>query len=330
MTLVAPTLQAFFTHRLAHQRNASPHTVASYRDTFRLLLRFAERQLGKAPSHLDFADLDAPFISAFLDHLETGRHNSARTRNNRLAAIRSMFNYAAASHPEHAAVIQRVLAIPQKRFDRPVVTFLTEPEADALFAAPDRATWAGRRDHTLLLLATQTGLRVSELTALTGEDVHLGRGAHVRVSKGKGRKQRTTPLTATTVAALHTWITERAGEPGEPLFPSRRGTPLSRDAVEHLVARHGKTAASTSPSLQAKHVTPHTLRHTSAMRLLQAGVDTSVIALWLGHESVETTQIYIHADMSLKEQALARTTPPDTAPGRYQPPDQIIAFLESL
>lgn len=330
MTLVAPTLQAFFTHRLGHQRNASPNTIASYRDTFRLLLGFAQQHLGKAPFQLDFADLDAPFIGAFLEHLETERNNTARTRNSRLAAIRSLFRFAAVSHPEHAAVIQRVLAIPQKRFDRAIVTFLTTPEADALFAAPDRNTWTGRRDHTMLLTMTQTGLRVSEMIALTGEDLQLGRGAHLHITNGKGRKQRITPLTTTSTAALRVWLTERAGQPHDPLFPSRRGTPLSRDAIEHLVAKHATAAAASCPSLHTKRVTPHVLRHTSAMRLLQADVDTTVIALWLGHESVETTQIYVHADLTLKEKALARTTPPNVTTGRYHPPDTLLAFLDSL
>ena len=330
MTLLAPTLEAFFIERLANQRDASPNTIASYRDTFRLLLGFAYNRTGIAPCKLDFADLDAAFIAAFLHHLETERHNVARTRNNRLAAIRSLFKFAAFNHPQHAAVIQRVLAIPQKRFDRAIVEFLTEPEADALFDAPTPTTWTGRRDHVLLLTMTQTGLRVSELTALTIADIHLGTGAHVRITHGKGRKQRRTPLTATTIAALQIWLSERSGQPAEPLFPSRRGTPLSRDAIEHLVAKHAATAAVACASMHNKTITPHALRHTSAMRLLQAGVDTTVIALWLGHESVETTQIYIHADLSLKEQAIARTAPPNTTPGRYHPPDTLIAFLDNL
>ena len=330
MTSVAPTLQAFFTQRLITQRNASPNTIAGYRDTFRLLLEYAQEQTRKAPSDLDFNDLDAPLIGAFLTHLELDRHNSIRTRNNRLAAIRSMFKYAAINHPEHAGTIQRVLAISPKRFDRAIVEFLTDAEADALFAAPDRSTWTGRRDHTLLILMTQTGLRVSEITALTNETVHLGTGAYVRVTHGKGRKQRATPLTTTTVAALRVWTTERKGSADQPLFPSRQGTPLSRDSVEHLVKKHSTHAGQQRPSLLTKHVTPHTLRHTSAMRLLQAGVDTTVIALWLGHESVETTLIYLHADMTIKERAIARTKPPDTTIGRYHAPDKLLAFLDSL
>jgi integrase/recombinase XerD len=329
MSALAPTLQAFFTERLVGQRQASPHTLAAYRDTLRLLLCFAAQRTGKQPSALNIDDLDAPLIGAFLDHLEHERANSVRTRNTRLAAIRSLFRYAALKHPEHAATIGRVLAIPPKRFERALITFLTEPEIDALLAAPDRSTWTGRRDHAMLLLATQTGLRASELIGLACSDVHLGVGAHVRCP-GKGRKQRITPLTKQTVAVLRTWLAERAGHPDEPLFPTRIGRALSRDAIEHRLARHAATATPGCPSLAVKKTTPHVLRHTAAMRLLHAGVDTSVIALWLGHEQVETTQIYLHADMALKEAALARTAPPGTPPGRYQPPDRLLAFLEAI
>jgi integrase/recombinase XerD len=329
MSALSPTLQAFFTDRLLAQRHASAHTIAAYRDSMRLLLGYARQQTGKAPADLDFADVDAPLVAAFLDHLERDRHNSVRTRNARLAAIHSLFGFAALRHPEHAALIARVLAIPPKRFDRALVTYLTEPELDALLAAPDRATWTGRRDHALLLLAAQTGLRASELTSLTCGDIHLRTGAHVNCH-GKGRKQRITPLTSDTVAALRVWLTERAGEPTDPLFPTSRGRPLSRDAIERRLTKHHATAARARPSLRDKNVTAHVLRHTAAMRLLRAGVDTSVIALWLGHENVQTTQIYLHADLALKEQALARTTPPHSTPGRYRPPDTLLAFLEGL
>jgi len=329
VTALAPILQAFFTDRLARQRHASGHTIAAYRDTWRLLLGYASGKAGKQPSQLDLADLDAPMIAAFLDHLETDRGNSPRTRNARLAAIHSAFSYAALRHPEHAGTIARVLAIPPKRFDRALVTWLTETELAALLAAPDRATWAGRRDHALILLAAQTGLRISELTGLSTGDIHLGTGAHVSCT-GKGRKQRITPLTAGTVTMLRAWIAERGGQPGQPLFPNRTGGRLSRDAVEHRLAKHTAAAAARCPSLNAKTVTMHTLRHTTAMRLLHAGTDTSVIALWLGHEQAETTQIYLHADLELKERALARTKPPDARPGRYRPPDKLLAFLEAL
>jgi integrase/recombinase XerD len=329
MTALAPTLQAFFTDRLIRQRQASPHTITAYRNTLRLLIVFTAQHTGKAPGRLDVADLDAPLIAAFLDHLEHDRGNSTRTRNARLAAIHSLFRFAALRHPEHAADIDRVLAIPSKRADRALVTYLTEPELDALLASPDRGTWTGRRDHALIMLAAQTGLRASELTSLTCADVHFGAGAHVSC-RGKGRKDRITPLTAGTVAILRVWTAERAGGPIDPLFPTRRGQQLSLDALERRVTHHAQHAARTCPTLTTKKITPHVLRHCAAMRLLHAGVDTTVIALWLGHESVQTTQIYLHADLALKEQALNRTTPLTSSPGRYQPPDQLLAFLEAL
>jgi integrase/recombinase XerD len=329
MTTLAPTLEAFFTERLLAQRRASAHTVAAYRDAFRLLLAFAQQRTGKPPSALDVADLDAPLVGAFLDHLEHERANSVSTRNARLAAVHSLFRFAALRHPEHAGLIQRVLAIPPKRIDRRDVAFLTATEADALVAAPDRTRWVGRRDHALLVVAIQTGLRVSELVGLTCGDLQLGAGAHLRCI-GKGRKQRCTPLATDTVQVLAAWLRERRGQPGDPVFSTSRGRPLSPDAVALAVTRHAMTARQSCPTLAAKAVSPHTLRHTAAMRLLHAGVDTCVIALWLGHESAETTQIYIHADLSLKERALARVTPTHSAPGRYRAPDSLIAFLESL
>ena len=329
MSTLAPTLQAFFTDRLARQRGASVHTVAAYRDTMKLLLSFAEQQTRKPPSRLDLADLDADLVSAFLDHLEDARGNSVRTRNARLAAVHSMFRFAALAHPQDAAVIQRVLAIPPKRVEHALVTYLTDVEVDALLAAPDPSTRTGRRDHALLALGIQTGLRLSELTALTPADLHLGTGAHV-TCLGKGRKQRITPLDSSTVAVLRAWLAERAGRTTDPLFPTSRGRRLSPDAVQRRLTKHVATAALTQPTITDKKISPHTLRHSCAMRLLNAGVDSTVIALWLGHETVATTQIYIHADLALKEQALARTTPAGTTPGRYQPPDAIIAFLEGL
>ena len=329
MSALAPTLQSFFTDRLMGQRNASPNTIAGYRDALRLLLGYASQQLHKPPAELDIAELDAPLISAFLDHLEHVRHNSARTRNHRLAAIHSLFSYAALRHPEHAASIQRVLAIPTKRVGRTLVTFLTEQEVDALLSVCDLTRWTGRRDRALLLLTLQTGLRISELTGLTCADVTLGVGAHVHCT-GKGRKQRQTPLVPTTVSVLDTWMTERDGNPTDPLFPTTTGRPMSRDAIERRIALHVAAATGHCPSLAAKHVTAHTLRHTCAMRLLHAGVDVTVIALWLGHEQISTTDIYLHADMTHKEQAIAQSAQPTTAPGRYQPPDTLIAFLQTL
>ena len=329
MTALAPTLQAFFTERLIRQRHASTHTIAAYRDTMRLLLGYAAELTGRAPSALDIADLDAPLIGGFLDHLERERGNSVRTRNARLAAIHSLFRFAALHHPDHAASIARVLAIPPKRFDRALISYLTEPEVDALLGCCDQTTWTGRRDHALLLLAIQTGLRISELIGLTRADVHLGSGAHV-ACHGKGRKDRITPLTSATVTALRDWLGEPHGAPDAPLFPTRRGTPLSRDAIEHRLAHYTVQAANGCPSLHSKRISAHVLRHTTAMRLLHAGVDTSVIALWLGHVSVDTTQIYLHADLELKEQALARTRTPNGRTGRYQPPDRLLAWLEAL
>ena len=329
MTALAPTLQAFFTERLIAQRQVSGHTVAAYRDTFRLLLGFAQERTGTAPCDLSLDDLDAGLIGAFLEHLRHDRRNGARTRNARLAAVHSLFRYAALRHPEHAAHIQRVLAIPPARFEKAPVSYLTPDEAEALLAAPDRTRWAGRRDHALLTVAIQTGLRVSELTGLTSSDVHLGAGPHVRCL-GKGRKERCTPLTSQVARVLRAWQDERGGGSADPLFPTSRGQPLSRDAVELLVARHVTTAQATCPTLCSKTVSPHVLRHTAAMSLLHAGVDITVIALWLGHERAETAQIYIHADQTLKQRALDRTTPPGTRPGRYRPPDSLLAFLEQL
>lgn len=330
MSALAPTLEAFFTERLISQRNASPNTVAAYRDAWRLVLRLVHARTGKEPSGLDLADLDASVVAAFLEHLEKERRNSVRTRNARLAAVRSFFRYAALRHPEHAALIARVLAIPAKRCERAEVSYPTSPELDALLAAPDRGTWTGRRDHALLDVAARTGLRVSELTGLRNQDDELGTGAHASCT-GKGRKQRCTPLDRSTVADLRAWMQERRGEPGDPLFPARRGTRLSRGAVERLVTKHAATASRRCPSLLAKHPTPHVLRHSCAMELLRSGVDCTVIALWLGHERAETTsQIYLHADQPIKERALARTAPPHTTPGRYRASDQLLAFLDSL
>jgi len=329
VTALAPTLQAFFTDRLISQRGASPHTIAAYRDTFRLLLGFAAEQARKQPSELDLDDLSAPLIGAFLDHLEASRRNSVRTRNNRLAAIHSLFGYAALRHPEHAATIQRVLAIPPKRSNRNLLTYLTDDEADALAAASDLTTWTGRRDHAMIVLAIQTGLRISELTGLTIADITLGRGANVHCL-GKGRKERRTPLTPATVTVLRAWLAERDGSPSEPLFPTITGRRLSRDAIEHRITLYTRQAGDACPSIRAKHVTTHTLRHTAAMRLLLSGTDITVIALWLGHEQVTTTSAYLHADMTQKERAIARTTPLATKPGRYRPSDTVLAFLQAL
>lgn len=329
MSALAPALQAYFTDRLISQRAASPNTIAAYKLTFRLLLGFARERAGKAPSKLDIADLDAPLIAAFLQHLERNRHNSPATRNNRLAAIHSLFAYLALHHPEHAASVQRVLAIPPKRAERNLITYLTDQEAGALLRACDQTAWSGRRDHAMFALTIQTGLRISELAGLTRQDITLTAGANVH-TVGKGRKERRTPLVPATKAVLRAWLHERPGAPGDPLFPAITGKHLSRDAIERRLAHHVALAGAGCPSINAKRVTMHTLRHTAAMRLLLAGNDVTVIALWLGHEQISTTNVYLHADMTHKQQAIDRTRPLAATPGRYRPPDALLAFLEGL
>ena len=291
----ATLLESFFTRRLMNQRRASPHTIASYRDSFRLLLRFAQQRLRKAPSDLALADVDAPLVLAFLDEQEQRRGASARTRNLRLTAIHSFFRYVAFESPAHAAQAQRVLAVPSKRFTRTLVNYLTRAEVDALLAAPDRSSWSGRRDHALILLAVQTGLRLSELTGLQSEDLSMGTGSHVRVI-GKGRKERCTPLSKATRTVLAAWLREPIKAIEQPLFPNAQGGRLSSHGVHYL----------------------------------QAGVEQALIALWLGHESIETTQKYLDANLALKEQVLAKTTPPGAKAGRYRPGDKLLAFLTSL
>ena len=322
-------LQSFFTDRLLRQRAASPHTIAGYRDCFRLLLQFAKERLGKMPSQLRIEDLDAPFIGLFLEHLERTRNNSARTRNARLAAVHSFFRYVTLEEPAHALHCQRVLAVPNKRHVQRPIEFLSREEIDALLAVVNPSTWIGRRDRTLLLVMAQAGLRVSELIRLNCQHVVLGTGAHVRCL-GKGRKERCTPLRPEAAMMLDAWLRQRQGRPEDPVFPSIRGGRLSRDAVERLITKYSHLAARTCPSLKRKSVSPHVLRHSTAMDLLHHGVDRSVIALWLGHESVETTQMYLHADMRLKEKALSRTEPLGIKLVRYRPNDQLLAFLEGL
>ncbi len=329
MSAVAPALQAFFTDRLITQRDASPQTIAAYRDTFKLLLAFARERTGKQPFELDIDDLDAPLIGAFLTHLEQARGNSPRTRNARLGAIHSFYRFIALEHPEHAHTIARVMAIPTKRHEPNTLCYLDLHEIQALLGAPGADTWLGRRDHALLLLMIQTGVRVSELIGLRIGDLDLGTGPHIRIS-GKGRKKRATPLTGESVGTLSPWLTEGGGEPDDPLFPTRQGRPQSRHTVGALVVKHADTAATDCPSMRAKRITPHALRHTNAMLLRAKGVDLATIALWLGHQSIQATQIYEHADPALKEQAIARTTPLGAKPGRYQPDDTLLAFLEGL
>ena len=322
-------LESFFIDRLMRQRQVSPHTLASYRDTFRLLVQYAQRRLRKAPSDLTMPDLDPSLLGAFLDHLEKERDNSARSRNVRLAAIHSFFQYVALHAPQYCALAQRVLAIPSKRYVRRPISFLTSTEIDALLAAPNLNTWIGRRDRALLLLAVQTGLRASELTSLRCENIVLGSGAHVQCL-GKGRKQRCTPLRKDTVAVLREWLRERHGQPSDPVFPTTRGKALGHDGLEYLLTKHLAVAGQCCPSLINKRVTPHSLRHSLAMSLLHHGIDRSVIALWLGHENVETTSIYLQADMQLKEKALAKTSTTDSKARRYRPTDRVLAFLKAL
>jgi site-specific recombinase XerD len=328
-TTFAPLLERFFTQRLMQQRQASPHTISSYRDTFRQFLKFVQQRLHKSPSRLNLEEIDAPLIVAFLDELEQHQGVSVRTRNLRLAAIHSFFHYVAFEAPTHSAQIQRVLAIPSKRFTRKLIRFLTRPEVDALLAAPDQHTWSGRRDHAFLLVAVQTGLRLSEMTGLNREDLILGAGAHVRVI-GKGRKERCTPIAKSTLAVLKAWLREPQRGDETVLFPSQRGERLSVHGVQYLLNKHRETACKVCPSLKKQEVTVHRLRHTMAMDLVQEGVERSVIALWLGHESVETTQIYLDATLAMKEKALAKTSPPHGKPGRYRPADHLLGFLNSL
>ena len=326
---LARLLTLFFSKYLMQQRQVSPNTIASYRDTFRLLLNYANTVLGKPPQDLSLGELDADFISDFLDHLEHQRGNDTRTRNTRLAAIRSLFAYVALHEPCHAALAQRVLAIPTKRYTRREVDFLNREEIEALLVAPDQVSWVGRRDHSLLLVAVQTGMRASEIITLRRADVRFGDGAHLRCH-GKGRKERCIPLRRDSVAALDAWLKERGGEPDDPVFPNQRGRPLRHDSLDYLLARNLTVAQARCPSLAAKRITPHTLRHSTAMELLHNDVDRATIAFWLGHESVETTYIYLHADLKLKERAMARTTPSGTPMRKYEPGDKVLTFLNSL
>jgi len=328
--ILSTLIERFFTERLMQQKRVSPHTIASYRDAFRLLLKFAEQRLRTPPSELELEQLDAPLITSFLNDLETHRSVSARTRNLRLTAIRSFFSFLSFEEPAYSAHIRRVLATPSKRHERRLIHFLTRAEVDALLASPERTTWIGRRDHALLLLAVQTGLRLSELTSLDRDSLALGRGAHVRCL-GKGRKERCTPLTRQTVATLRAWLNEPCPDGAKALFPTIHGGRMGSDAVQYLVDKHVATACLSCPSLKQKNVSPHVLRHTAAMELLSAGVDSSVIALWLGHESVETTQVYLQAHLALKEAALAKVGPVKQKKLiRYRPPDQLLGFLNAL
>ncbi len=334
MTTASPSpfpllVQQYFCQRLIAQRNASQRTVSSYRDTFRLLLGFAENRLHKIPTALTLSDLDAPFILEFLDHLEHGRGNTPRTRNARLTTIRSFMKYASHEDPTALPVIQRVLAIPRKRLDRPLVGFLSREQIDAVLAAPDRSTWSGQRDHVLLATMYNTGARVSEVTAMRRMDLALDRSAAARLH-GKGRKERAVPLWRTTADALRNWLSGLPDQPDHPVFPNARGTRMSRSGVEDRLDAAVRAAAQKCPSLRGRSVSPHMLRHSTAMHLLQSGVDITVIALWLGHESPATTHLYVEADLQMKERALAMVPAADVKTGRYRPGDRLLAFLQAL
>ena len=329
MTALATELQTYFSVFARTQRDLSGHTIAAYRDTWRMLITFLAAKTGTPPQNIDFNQVDADNVSAFLDHLEHERGNSVATRNSRLCAIRAVLSHAMPAQLEHAGTISRVLAIPPKRHPKPLLEYLTTDESDALIAAPDRTSWTGRRDHALLVLAIQTGLRISELCSLTCADIHLGTGPHVTCT-GKGRRKRATPLTPTTVAVMAAYLRERATRPGEALFSGPHGQHLSTDALEHRLHLHAATAAKQCASLIDKHVTMHTLRHTAAMNLLAVGVDVSVIALWLGHADTHSTDAYLHADNAIKQAAIDRTRPPGVTPGTYQPEPDILAWLTSL
>jgi len=321
--------QSFFSKRLIAQHKASPHTISTYAQTFPLLTTFAQKRLRTPPSKLSLAQLDADFIAEFLDDLESSRSNGTRSRNSRLASLRSFYHYAALEAPQHAGLIQRVLAIPYKRTSRRLVPYLTRSEVEAVLGSVDKSTWIGRRDHAMLLVAVQTGLRLSELTGLRQGDGALGKGAYVHC-EGKGRKERCTPLAKPTVGVLKVWLKEQGGDQALFLFPNSSGGRLSSDAVQHALSKHVTAAQRACPSLAKKRVTPHVLRHTAAMELLQAGIDRALIAIWLGHESLESTQIYLDANLQLKESILAKMSPLQSKPGRYQPNDQLLSYLKAL
>lgn len=329
MNALAIHLQTYFTVFAHSQRDLSAHTISAYRDTWRMLITFLAARTGASADRIDLDQIDAENVTAFLDYLETERGNSIATRNARLSAIRAVLAHAVPTHLEHAGTISRVLAIPPKRHPKPMLEFLTPAESDALTAAPDRSRWTGRRDHALLVLTIQTGLRISELISLTCTDIDLGAGAHVRCT-GKGRRARATPLTGDTAAVMSGYLVERKGRPGQALFCGPHGRQLSRDALERRLKIHASAAAATCPSIADKHVTMHTLRHTAAMNLLAHGVDISVIALWLGHQHTQSTDAYLHADMATKQAAIDRTRPANAAPGTYHPEPDILAWLNTL
>ncbi len=322
-------LQSFFVQRLIGQREASTHTVASYRDAFRLLVSYLAARTKRPPSKLVLGDLDAPAVIGFLDHLETKRGNSVRSRNARLAAVRSFLHYASFEEPTQLPVIQRALAVPFKRFDRPQLGFLSREEMTAVIDAPNRATWSGRRDRVLFQVMYNTGARVSEIGRLRVEDLLLESQPSVHIF-GKGRKERRVPLWKTTARSLRAWLSTATSTPDAPVFPNRRGGPISRAGIEQRLRMAVNSASSSLPRLKQRRVSPHTIRHTTAMHLLQSGVDISVIAMWLGHSELATTHQYVTADMPMKERALNRLNPPFHASRRFRAKDALLEFLEGL
>jgi len=329
MTGAAPIIQAFFTDYLVSQRRVSPNTIRAYRDTWKLFLQYVAVTSGTPISAISVEQLGHDQVTGFLTFLEDTRGNSVSTRNARLAAIHAWCQYAAQTLPDHVGDLARVTAIPVKKHSRPDLTWLTDLETQALLDAVPNTTWTGRRDRAMLTLAVNTGLRVAEIASLTTRDIQLDHPAHV-ACQGKGRKRRVTPITLAVTSHLRGYLAERATKPGQALFPGPTGQPLSVDAIQHRLAIALSVASQTCPTLAGKHVTMHTLRHSAAMRFLHAGIDTSVIALWLGHEQIATTSIYLHADLTIKQQALDRTRPPDVPPGPYQPEDTLLAWLDSL
>jgi len=328
-TKLGPLVQGFFTDFLCNQKRASPQTIASCRDSFRILLPFVKSRTGIEPAALRVSDIDTPIVLAFLDHLEQKRGNSVRSRNIRLAAIRSLFRFIALRDPDSVGVATRIMAIPRKREDKKLVGYLTREEMEALLAAPDRTLWAGRRDHALLLTMYNSGARVSELASLQSNQVRLGPSTFLMLH-GKGRKERTVPLWPNTARVLRAWLQEPRATPSEIAFPNMRGAALTRDGVDYLVKKAARKAAAKCPTLATKPVSSHIIRHATGVHLLQSGVDIETIALWLGHESIETTHIYVEADLATKEKALQKLDPVGVPTPRYKPDDALLAFLNSL
>jgi len=326
---IAPHVQAFFADYLCQQKRLSPQTIVSCRDTFRLWLVFLRDQTGVEPSALRLTDVDAPAVLSFLTYLEQQRGNSVRSRNIRLSAIRSFFRLVALRDPDSLGIVTRVLAIPMKRADRKLIGYLTRAEIQALLAAPERSQWGGRRDHALLLTLYNSGARVSEITTLRRAQVCFGPSTFLQLI-GKGRKERTIPLWPETAQVLKAWFVELGGAAGLMAFPNARGKALSREGVDYLLKHAIQRAIPACPSLATKNITPHVIRHSTAMHLLQAGVDIATIALWLGHESIETTHMYLQADLAMKEKALEKLDPIEGRWKRFQADDPLLTFLTSL